>query len=236
MASTDTMKPMGRRALVLHLAVSILAVACAPTGIAPTPGPTDSSAASPATTDTPIAATSPKASPAPSIHGDTLTMDALVSYDGFRVWAEMSAGIALVEVADVGPVRWSTVSGLRPDESLLHSAPKGHEDTPGIGRFIDVSRIRLIDGQWLGEGDLARYWRVGGKIGADEMIHSLDLPTFSSGDKALAFLLPEPVNLAVDGDLPLQVGWLFPVDANGSVITLDPNERITVQDLELLVP
>lgn len=230
------MMPIGRRALVLPLVVSILPVACAPTGTASTPGPIDSSAASPVTTDVPIGATSPKASPAPSIHGDTLSVDVSIGYDGIREWTKNWGGIALVEIADVGPVRWSTVSGLRPDESLLHSAPKGHEDTPGIGRFIKVSRIRLIDGQWLGEGDLARYWRVGGRIGADEMIDSLDLPTFSAGDKALAFLLPEPGNLAVDGDLPVQVGWLFPVDANGSVITLDPNERITVQDLDSLVP
>lgn len=228
------MKPIGRRALVLPLAVSILAVACAPTGTAPTQSPIGSSA--PVTTDTPIDSTSPKTSTAPSIHGDTLSVDVSIGYDGIREWTRNWGGVALVEIADVGPIRWSTVSGLRPDESLLHSAPKGHEDSPGIGRFIEVSQIRLIDGQWLGEGDLARYWRVGGRIGADEMIDSLDLPTFNAGDMALAFLLPQAGNLAVDGDLPVQVGWLFPVDGTGRVVTLDPNERITVQDVESLVP
>lgn len=203
------------------VAVSLIVVACA--------------TAAPAATPSPIGAATKQATAVPTVHGDTLSIDASIGYSGFREWVTIWAGIALVEITDVGPVRWNTVSGVRPDESLLHSAPKGHADTPGIGRIVEVRRIRLISGQWLGGEDLARYWKVGGKIAADEMIDSLNLPTFRSGDRALAFLLPQVGNVAVDGDLPVQVGWLFPVDASGRVQTLDPTEDVTLANLDALL-
>lgn len=171
------------------------------------------------------------------MHGDTLSVDVSIGYDGIREWTRNWGGVALVEIADVGPVRWDTPSGARPEESLLHSAPEGHADTPGLGRVIEVRRLRTLSGAWLGESGLARYWRVGGRVGADEMINDLQLPTFDPGGRAIAFLLPQPGNIGSSGAaIPVEVGWLFPIDASGRVVTLDPNEKITVQDLESLVP
>lgn len=223
--------PFSRRAWVVLFAVSILGVGCSPIGTASTPRPTSSSA------DSPIGGVSPEPSPAPIIHGDTLSVDVSIGYNGIREWMRNWGGIALVEVADVGPIRWDTPSGARPDESLLHSAPEGHADAPGIGRVIQVRRVKLLSGAWLGNSGLARYWRVGGSVGADEMISDLQLPTFDSGSQAIAFLLPQPVDIGSGGAaIPVEVGWLFPIDATGRVNTLDPNEKITMQDLESLVP
>lgn len=230
---------MNRRRVALPIAVSLAMIACAPSGSGPGPDVATSAAtigpdvAEPTTGTT---ATSPSPASVASVHGDVFTLDASIGYGGLREWMTIWGGIALVEITDVGPIRWDTESGARPDETLIHSAPVGHKDAPGIGRLVEVRRVRTLSGQWLGAPDLARYWRPGGRLGADEMIDDLGLPPLATGAQAVAFLLPQPGNVASDGTIPVEVGWLFPVDASGRVITLDPNEKITLDTMESFLP
>lgn len=241
----DTALPAGdrsvnRRRRVLPIAISLVVIACAPSAGGPgrntatTPAYTGPDMAEPTTA--PNGAMSPSPLPAATVHGDVLTLDASIGYSGLREWTRIWGGIALVEITDVGAVRWDTEAGSRPDEALIHSAPAGHGDAPGIGRLIEVRRIRILSGRWLGPSDLARYWRPGGRIGADEMIDDLDLPTLASGAQAVAFLLPQPGNVASEGSLPVEVGWIFPIDTTGRVVTLDPDEEVTLEDLESFLP
>ncbi|MFP5343316.1 MAG: hypothetical protein ACLGIJ_10400 [Candidatus Limnocylindria bacterium] len=229
--------------LPLIMAIALLAVACAPSGAAGGPDTAVAPAATPATiargvgeptTGSTAASPSPSATAGP--HGDVLTLDASIGYSGLREWMTIWGGIALVEITEVGPIRWDTESGARPDEALIHSAPVGHQDTPGIGRLVEVRRDRLLSGRWLGTSELARYWRPGGRVGADEMINDLGLPPLATGTQAIAFLLRQPGDVGSQGTIPVEVGWLFPVDASGGVITLDPNEKINVDDVESFLP
>ena len=112
-------------------------------------------------------------SPAGTPHGDTLTVDASIGYSGFAEWASGWSGVALVEVASVGPVRWTTQTGRRPEDARLHSAPNGHDDAPGIGRVIGVRKVQVLKGSWTAGSDIARYWRPGGRIEADATIVDL---------------------------------------------------------------
>lgn len=231
---------MNRQRIRLLVAMSLAVLACGPAASGQGSIVAMSSAAAPASvagsTPEPSSASGPRSSPSPLVHADTFTVDASIGYAGFLDWATSWGGIALVEVSGLGPVRWTTKSGMRPAESLLHTAPVGHEDTDGIGRIIEVRRLKMVSGNWLGATDVARYWRVGGKIGGDEMINELQLPAFSPGEQALAFLLPEQASLGAGKDLAVEVGWLFPVDPSGRVITLDPNENVTLENLASFLP
>jgi hypothetical protein len=193
-------------------------------------------ASAPPSTAAGIATRTSAPAPAPTGHGDTFGVDASIGYTGVREWLAISGGVALVEVAQIGPVRWSTESGNRPEESLLHSAPRGHEDTPGIGRLVEVRRVRILSGQWLGDSDVARYWKPGGRIDADEMLVDFPIPPLATGQQALALVLPQPGDIGGQGSIPVQVGWLFPVKSDGRVVTLDPNELVTLDEVQSLLP
>lgn len=221
-------------AYVAVLAALLVNVSCAPG--APRPGSDITSPAFQATDPAPPSpAPDRTAIDAPSVHGDTLTVDALIGYPGFAEWASGWSGVALVEVVSVGPVRWTTQTGRRPEESRLHSAPNGHDDAPGIGRVIGVRKVQVLKGSWTAASDTARYWRPGGRIEADETIVDLPIPEVAVGQQAVAFMLPQPDGLGDGAAIPVEVGWLFPVDGSGLVRTLDPNERVTLDRLPSLL-
>ena len=209
-----------RRVRLLLLAAGLMAAACGPSGAASSGGPLATPSPSPAT-------------PAPSPHGDTLTSGASIGYDGFRDWATASGwgGIAVVRVVGVGPLRWTTRDGARPSEGELHGAPPGLLSRPGIGRLISVREVRTLSGQWLGARDGAVYWRPGGQLGLDIQEEEIPLPEFIVGQTAIAFVLPQDLDFGNGGPLPVQIGWLFPVDAAGRVQTLDPRETITLDTI-----
>lgn len=174
--------------------------------------------------------------PSPTPHGDVLTVSASIGYSGFAEWTSVWSGIALVEVIDVGAIRWTTPTGQRPEEARLHSVPQGHEGTPGIGRLVTARRISVLSGQWPPETEFARYWRPGGRVGSDEMLVDIPLPPLAPGQQALAFVLPQAGNVGGDGAIIVEAGWLFPIDDRGRVLTLDPNENVTLENLPSFLP
>jgi len=216
------------------LAVVLGLAGCGTAGIADQPDATAASSRAPS--PSPRASDRGSApSPEGTAHGDTLTVDASIGYSGFAEWASGWSGVALVEVISVGPVRWTTETGRRPEEARLHSAPNGHEDAPGIGRVIGIRKVQVLKGSWTAASDIARYWRPGGRIAADETVVDLPLAEFAVGQQAVAFLLPQPDGLGDGGAIPVEVGWLFAVDDSGLVRTLDPNERVTLDRLPSLL-
>ncbi|MBI2764043.1 MAG: hypothetical protein HYX54_09940 [Chloroflexi bacterium] len=73
--------------------------------------------------------------------------------------------------------------------------------------------------------------RPGGQLGLDTEEAEIPLPEFTVGETAIAFILPQEGDLGTGGPLPVQIGWLFPVDAAGRVRTLDPRENITLDTI-----
>lgn len=204
------------RRLPLLVAAALVGAACGPTGAVP-----------------PSSAPAPTSSLSPSPHGDTLTADPSIGYDGFREWATGSGwgGVAIAQIVQIGPLRWTTPDGTRPAESVLHGAPPDGQDHPGIGRVITVREIQTLTGRWLGPVDGATYFRPGGQLGLDVWKGEIPLPEFNVGQTVIAFFAPQEVYLGAGGLLPMQIGWLFPVDAAGRVQTLDPRENITLDTI-----
>lgn len=216
------------RAPLSLIALSVLVAACVPSASVPSPS-------APGTTGQPSGTIGPEPSIGSSTaHGHTLGSDASVSYDGFRVWAGQSQGVALVQVSDIGPLRWNSISGERPDEGALHSAPRDHRDSYNIGRLITVERVRLVAGRSPTTTSTFTYWRPGGALGPDSFDAALPAPVLSVGDRAIALLTE--ADAGADGPIPVQVGWLFPLDDTGRVVTLNPNEKITLENLASFVP
>jgi hypothetical protein len=94
----------------------------------------------------------------------------------------------------------------------------------------------MLSGQWLGDSDIARYWRPGGRVDNDEMLVDFPIPPFTTGQQALAFVLPQPGDVGGQGSIPVQVGWLFSVESDGRVVTLDLNERVTLDEVKSFMP
>lgn len=143
-------------------------------------------------------------------------------------------GVALVRVADAGALRWNSDDGTRPPETALHSAPAGHRDGYGIGRLVTVERLELLSGRWTASGPSASYWRPGGQLGSDRFEPEINIPELSPGQRAIALLTD--ADAGAETSLPVQAGWLFPVDAAGRVQTLDPTEQITLDSIGKYLP
>lgn len=183
------------------------------------------------------ATTAPTGEPVATPHGHELTSSGS-GYTNLGEWLDQPWGVAIVRVESVGPIRWDTPTGERPPEELLHQAPPGHEAHPTIGRLVTVKQLRVLRGSWLGvpdDPDAARYWRPGGRLGADTFDVDDVRTVFVPGQRALALLLPEPGDVGTAGSVPVQIAWLFPVRADGRIETLDRSEVITVDDVEAAV-
>lgn len=223
---------------VLLLGSTLVLVACSaavpstpPTGTSPSPLATNSAATPPKT----AAPTSASASAGSAARADVHRWSSAASenYDGLAEWARMLGGnLALVRVVEVGPVRWNSPTGTRPDEAELHRGPAEGETTYFIGRLITVQLERVIRGRWLPATDTARYWRPGGAVGADVLDTAFPVPEFQPGDRAIAFIVPKEVDLGRGGPLPVQIGSLFPVDSAGRILTLDPAEQVTLDTID----
>lgn len=216
--------------LAVAAATAVLAAGCGSTDARPS----ISNSAPPS----PIAATP---------HGDRVGGNAVFAYTGFRDWVTDfgSRGVAIVTVTSVGPIRWNTADGGRPSETALHGPPagsgnNGNGNTPFIGQLVSVEVVRPLTGRWLGSPDAATrgaYWQPGGRLGLD--VQEVDEPvsfSFVPGQTAVAFLLPQQLDLGYDAPLPVEIGSLFPVDGNGRVETFDPSERITLDTIGKYLP
>lgn len=197
------------------------AMACSPVGARPSGAPTAPPSLFSAT-------------PATSPHGDTLSSGASIGYTGLRDWVRtIGPNIALVRVVGVGPVRWNSSDGTRPPEAMIEMPSPVNGNGYFIGRVVSVERIRIVGGTWPASTTTADYWRPGGSVGLDSFDSEIPLPDFVVGQRAIAFMGTgdQPSFLSWDGlSIPVQVQWLFPVDAAGRVQTLDQRENITLDD------
>ena len=216
-----------RRVRLLLLAAGLMAAACGPSGAASSGGPL-------ATPSLPLA------TPVPSPHGDILTSGASIGYDGFRDWVRTSGGnVALVRVVGVGPVRWNSSDGTRPPEAMIEMPSPANGGHFVIGRVVSVERIRVVAGSWPPSAATADYWRPGGSVGLDSFDAEIPLPDFVVGQRAIAFMGSGGSSSFMSWDglsIPVQIGWLFPVDAAGRVQTLDPRETITLDTIASYLP
>jgi len=163
-----------------------------------------------------------------------------ISYDGFREWARIGGGdIALVRIVGVGPVRWNSSDGTRPPEAMIEMPSPANGGHYFIGRVISVERVRVLSGAWSLTSETADYWRPGGSLGLDSFDAEIPLSDFVVGQRAIAFMSIGGSSSFMSWDglsIPVQVGWLFPVDAAGRVQTLDPRENITLDTIASYLP
>ena len=235
-----TDSPILAATVSLALALSGCAGAANPT-TGTTPSVRPAGAASPGSTTAPTRPTPPSAAPAASagMHGEsrfggTVSVNYQTLAQFIRDNASFYAGIAVVTVESVGPLRWNTPDGSRPAEAALHAGWDSGTADSFIGRAYRLRLERVAWGKWTATGPTDIYWLAGGKLGADE--------TGSSASD----LVPPPVvggtALALTGSFDFGTGvsttiaTLFPVDAGGRVITLDPTEDITLADLDRHLP
>ncbi|MBI2775904.1 MAG: hypothetical protein HYX57_01375 [Chloroflexi bacterium] len=154
-------------------------------------------------------------------------------------------GVALVTVTAVGPIRWNTADGGRPSESAVHGGPvgngnNGNGNTPFIGRLITVELVRTLVAPWLASPDgpnRAAYWQPGGQLGLD--VQEVDVSrtfAFVPGQTAVAFVLPQQVDLGYDAPMLVQIGSLFAADGAGRIETFDPDEKITLDNIGTYLP
>ena len=97
-----------------------------------------------------------------------------------------------------------------------------------------MERVRLVAGRWPATRSTVAYWRGGGSLGADSLEPGLVAAELNIGNEAVALLTE--ADAGADGNLPVQVGWLFPVDASGRVVTLDRTRTVTLDNLRSFLP
>ncbi|MBI3746353.1 MAG: hypothetical protein HY264_07510 [Chloroflexi bacterium] len=143
-------------------------------------------------------------------------------------------GIAVVTVESVSQLRWNTPDGSRPADRALHAGWDNGTADYFIGRAYRLRLERVAWGNWTATGPTDVYWLAGGKLGADETGSSASdlVPPPIVGGKAVALTGSFDFGTGVS----TTIATLFPVDAGGRVITLDPTEDITLADLAQHLP
>jgi len=165
-----------------------------------------------------------------------------IPYGSFAEWSQdvvrQGNGVALVRITDVSPVRWSTATGEGPGPGDIARYNRAEVEFT-IGRLVAVELVRMLRGTWPASGTTALYWLPGGQLGND-------LTLAFSGDATLNE--PRPGALAVastwpgvdlddsDGVVWLNVNRLFPADVSGRLRTYNPDETISVNDVERYLP
>ncbi|MBI2777922.1 MAG: hypothetical protein HYX57_11765 [Chloroflexi bacterium] len=226
------------------LAITIIVAGCAGAAnqtTVPSPSVAPDKTAGPAATVAP-SRPSPSATPAASAaaHGESFVAAAtMFNYQTLAQFirdnSQIFAGIAVVTVESASPLQWNTPDGARPSEPALHadwSNPATAQYM--IGRAFTLRLDRVAWGQWTAKGPTEVYWIPGGRLGADEYANgSADLvPPPVAGGMAVALT----ASAADSGPGVSTISWLFPVDANGRVMTLDPTEALTLENLDQRLP
>jgi hypothetical protein len=159
------------------------------------------------------------------------------NYTGIKDAIRGFDGVAIIRIVDIGLLQWNTVDGTRPSEAALHTAWSVAPEEPGwadyfIGRPYTVELVRMASGRWIAPIRRTNWWVWGGKIGADE--------TVVSDPAGIAPRLPVKGELAVGVTSTVDfktgvseyVQVLFPIDASGRVLTADPSEHVTLDDID----
>lgn len=226
------------------LAITIIVAGCAGAAnqtTVPSPSVAPDKTAGPAATVAP-SRPSPSATPAASAgaHGESfVAAGAMFNYQTLTQFIRENSfeGVAVVRVESASPLQWNTPDGARPSEPALHadwSNPATAQYM--IGRAFTLRLDRVAWGQWTAKGPTEVYWIPGGRLGADEYANgSADLvPPPVAGGMAVALTIPPMV---AQPQPPVRtIGFLFPVDPNGRVMTLDPTEALTLENLDQRLP
>jgi hypothetical protein len=152
-----------------------------------------------------------------------------VSYGTLPEFARFADGVAIAEVVDVSPLRYSTEGGERPSCEYLEESGAIF----GVGRMIEL-RVETVVAGSLVIGDPIRYWLGGGLIGEDESTsHHFGLESPEVGDRMVALVIHEGIDLdGGTGALDVNAYELFAIDADGRIITPKPDEFLTVETVK----
>ena len=150
-----------------------------------------------------------------------------VAYGDISDLARVADAIAIAEVVRVSDLRYSTESGERPSCEYIESA----QGLFGVGRMIELQQVRTVKGQPAGT---VMYWLPGGSLGGDTSPgHHFGLETPAVGDRMLAFLLSRPGDMDIGPNvLEVNAFELFPIARDGRIITPDPRENVTIDNVD----
>ena len=156
---------------------------------------------------------------------------ATIGYDSFAVRASGFDGVAVVRVAAVGEPEWNTIDGGRPTDEALEAAMSGTTQFDYfIGRPVTVELVRMIRGSWTAPKSSTVWWRAGGEVGEERVvIDDLRAPEPSIDQLAVAFTFDAP-RMPTPG-VSLYVAEVYPVQADGRLLTPLPAEAISLADL-----
>jgi hypothetical protein len=151
-----------------------------------------------------------------------------VHYSTLPEFGVNADGIAMAEVVAVGPLSYSTENGERPSCEYLASA----QSVFSVGRMIELA----VDGTVAGNADvgrIVRYWLPGGDLGSDVSPgHHFGLRAPAVGDRMLAFIIDQPADIdGGAGVLEVDAYELFTIADDGRIITPNPNEKITTENV-----
>ncbi len=152
-----------------------------------------------------------------------------VSYATLPEFARFADAVAIAEVVDVSPLRYSTEGGERPSCAYL----QGSGASFVVGRMVQL-RVETVVAGSLVSGDPIRYWLGGGTIGEDESAsHHFGLEAPEVGDRLVALVIHEGVDLdGGSGVLEVNAYELFAIDADGRIMTPNPDEFLTVDTVK----
>jgi hypothetical protein len=155
-----------------------------------------------------------------------------VSYSDISELARSADSIAIAEVVEVGELEYSTETGERPSCEYMAAA----QGSFAVGRMIELREARNVAGRARAT-ETFFYWLRGGALGGDTSPgHHFGLHTPKVGDRMLAFLLAEPADLDVGpGVREVHVYELMAIGSDGMIITPNPQESITVDNVDTAV-
>lgn len=158
-----------------------------------------------------------------------------IGYDSFAVRASGFDGVAVVSIAALGEPEWNTVDGARPSDQALAAAMSGVTQFDYfIGRPVTLELVRMIRGTWTAPETSTVWWRAGGEVGGDSIvIDDLRPPEPKVGQVAVAFTFDAP-RMPTPG-VALYVAEVYPVQADGRLLTPLASEAISLDDVPMLL-
>lgn len=153
-----------------------------------------------------------------------------VIYVDMSELAQLADGVAVATVVRVGEVQYSTEDGRRPSCEYAQDAM----GVFSVGRIIELAAERAVAGR---VPETFSYWLPGGTLGSDSSpSHPFGLETPDVGDRMIAFLGSEPVDLdAGPGVLPVHAFELMAIGQDGAIRTPNQEEEISIDTVDAVI-